>query len=225
MGVHGHGGAAHGHDRQNIFARPAPTARPRRSRVRCTRGWAQPHHKTGHTPKGHLRKPERRFWGSKQPDGSKPHQQFTSTCGGKQPTLPACEHFATEGGFQNAYVLPHHNPQRPFLATSPFAHKAHRHLTSLKGFARRKTNKVPHHLHAALGHNAAPTVCIANKALCPSPAPLPTNPTGISQPPCLRQCCAQLATPQRGTRLLANQPPLNFQSALLSQPPCASTGL
>ncbi len=34
-----HGGAVHDHGGQDIFARPAPTARPRRSRVRCTRGW------------------------------------------------------------------------------------------------------------------------------------------------------------------------------------------
>ncbi len=41
-----HGGAVPQPRWQVNFARPAPTARPRRSRVRCTRGWLAPLNKT-----------------------------------------------------------------------------------------------------------------------------------------------------------------------------------
>ena len=40
-GVSGTAAPSNHHGGQGIFARPAPTARPRRSRVRCTLGWAQ----------------------------------------------------------------------------------------------------------------------------------------------------------------------------------------
>jgi len=98
-------------------------------------------------------------------------------------------------------------------------------LTGLKGFARRKTGKAPRHLHAALGHNIAPTVFIANKTLCLSPASLPTKSTGISQPPRPWQSPTQFTAPQWATWFSANQPPLIFQSALLYPPQRGSTSL
>jgi len=48
--------------RAKVFWLETASVGTRRSRVRCTRGWA--HQQTGQTPKGHLRKPERHFWGT-----------------------------------------------------------------------------------------------------------------------------------------------------------------
>ena len=127
--------------------------------------------------------------------------------------------------FKIACVLPHHNPQRPFLATSSFAHQAHRHLTSLKGFAHRKTDKAPHRLHATFEaqHRADRFHCQQNTL--PSPAPLPTMPTGISQPPRPPQSLRATYQTTMGNSALGEPTPAQFSkcsalptSARLNQP-------
>ena len=87
------------HGRQANFARPTTTASPRRSRVRCTRGWAQTRHQTEQPPTAHLQKPNGSS-GEQVTDGNKSRHHCTASCQRTQPTLPPWQTLITAAVFQ-----------------------------------------------------------------------------------------------------------------------------
>ena len=98
-GVSGTAVPSNHHSRRRYFARPAPTARPRRSRVRCTRGWAQTRRQTEKPPTAHLQKTNGSS-GEQATDGNKPHHHCTASRQRTQPTLPAWRTLIIAGVFQ-----------------------------------------------------------------------------------------------------------------------------